>query len=482
MLDKDTRTAILRLRHEGHGVRAIADTLSISRNAVKRVVRAGTCELPRVERAEIGREHEGRIRDLFVGCKGNLVRVHEELAGAGVVVAYSTLTAFCRRHRIGVEPKERAGQYLFVPGEEMQHDTSPHDVVLGGKKRRLQCASIVLCFSRMIFARAYPTFNRFWCKVFLTDALCFFGGAAKRCMVDNTSVIVARGSGQGAVFAPEMVALSDRFGFDFAAHAIGDANRSARVERPFHYIENNFYPGRQFDDLFDLNRQFEAWCQKVNESPRRHLGNARPIDLFQQERTLLRALPLHVPEIYVEHERTVDLEGYVHLYSNRYSVDADFIEHRVKVRETKDRVRIFVGRECRWEHVRKPDSADARSTLPEHERQARKRKATQPLPLIAEEGAMRAASPELCAMLDALRARLGARALRPIRHLQRLWRDYPPEPLKSALSVALTHRLFDIERVETIVLRHVAGDFFRLPLDDVYDDSNSLSHKEEGDG
>jgi len=32
---------------------------------------------------------------------------------------------------------------------------------------------------------------------------------------------------------PEMVAFAERFGFEFRAHALGHANRSARVERPF---------------------------------------------------------------------------------------------------------------------------------------------------------------------------------------------------------------------------------------------------------
>jgi hypothetical protein len=46
-------------------------------------------------------------------------------------------------------------------------------------------------------------------------------------------VILARGSGKNAVVAPEMEAFGKRFGFLFVAHAVGDANRSARVERPF---------------------------------------------------------------------------------------------------------------------------------------------------------------------------------------------------------------------------------------------------------
>ena len=58
----------------------------------------------------------------------------------------------------------------------MQHDTSPHEVELGGKKRKGQTASAVLCYSRMLFCQCYPTFQRFDCKVFLTDALRYFAG------------------------------------------------------------------------------------------------------------------------------------------------------------------------------------------------------------------------------------------------------------------------------------------------------------------
>jgi hypothetical protein len=51
-------------------------------------------------------------------------------------------------------------------------------------------------------------------------------------MIDNTHVVVLRGSGRDTVPVPEMAAFGERFGFEFVAHAIGNANRSARVERP----------------------------------------------------------------------------------------------------------------------------------------------------------------------------------------------------------------------------------------------------------
>jgi hypothetical protein len=94
--------------------------------------------------------------------------VQEELAAQGATFSYQALTAFCRRHGIGQPPTVAAGHYHFAPGEELQHDTSPHEVVLGGKRRKVQTASAVLCYSRMLFFQLYPTFQRFDCKVFLT--------------------------------------------------------------------------------------------------------------------------------------------------------------------------------------------------------------------------------------------------------------------------------------------------------------------------
>jgi hypothetical protein len=46
----------------------------------------------------------------------------------------------------------------------MQHDTSPHTAEIGGVGTRVQTASVVLCYSRMIFFQLYPRFTRFECK------------------------------------------------------------------------------------------------------------------------------------------------------------------------------------------------------------------------------------------------------------------------------------------------------------------------------
>lgn len=465
MLDRDTRAVLLRLHREGHGSRRIARALGVSRNAVRDVIRSGQVEVPTLERAEQHAAHLARVRELYAECRGNLVRVHEILEERdGLVVPYSTLTGFCRRHGIGTKPKTPTGRYHFEPGQEMQHDTSPHSVRVGGRTRSLQCASLVLCYSRMIYAQAYSRWSRFECRVFLSDAFQYFGGSAAQCMLDNSSVIVAHGVGADMTPALEMAAFAKRFGFTFVAHEPGDKDRSARVERNFHYIENNFYPGREFADERDLNRQMRQWCDRVNRKPRSQWGGPKivPIELFQVERPLLEPLPLHVPEVYDLHRRRVDVEGYVNLHTNRYSVPVELIGRSLEVRETIEQVRIFDGHRLVAEHLR-AEPGHKRSTLPAHRGQARRHRG--PPPPSLEEKALRAAAPELGELIDRLRKRHGGRALRAVRQLHRMYLDYPTDILADAVSEALRFGLLHLGRIERMTLMRIRGDIFRLDVE-----------------
>lgn len=460
MLDRDTRTAILRLHQEGHKLRAIARWVGISRNAVRQVVHSGRVEVPGLGRELDLSPHLDRIRELYARCEGNRVRVVEELGAAGIEVAYSTLTRFCRAQGIGMEPKERAGHYDFAPGQEMQHDTSPHRIVIADKKRAVQCASLVLCYSRRIFAKVFVRWRRFECKCFLTEALQYLGGAAGRCMLDNSTVIIVWGTGPDAVPAPEMEAFAARFGFEFVAHRLGDANRSARVERPFYFIERNFYPGRTFASFADCNQQLRTWCDTVNQRPKRDLAGT-PIERWVTERAALRPLPAYVPEVYVLHTRRVDVDGFVCLDTNRYSVPEPFLGQALEVRETAEKIRIFKGHELLVEHEKREPGLGERVTLPEHHRTRPHRRT--PPPPSPEEKHLAAVAPEFERLIAALKTRHGGQALRAVRKLYRLYTDYPLEAILPTLRLALDHGLTDLGRIERMILRHLSGPFFRFP-------------------
>ena len=352
----------------------------------------------------------------------------------------------------------RITEYLRL-SEELQHDTSPHQVEIAGKKRGVQTASAVLCYSRMLFFQCYPTFQRFDCKVFLTDALRFFGGACCWVMIDNTHVVVLHGTGRHMVPVPEMEAFGERFGFQFRAHELGDANRSARVERPFHFIEHNFLAGRRFSSWEDLNVQARQWSDRVNATYKKHI-RAIPRELFALERMHLKPLPVWIPEVYRLHQRIVDVEGYVALHTNRYSVPISWIGRRVEVRETKDKIEIQLDLRSMVIHSRVAEAQQQRITLAEH-RPPRGQgiKRSEPHP---EEQAIVKAAPEIADYVQALKQRGRKYLALALRQLLRMIREYPREPVLAAIEEAARYGLYDLDRLERMILRRVAHEYFRL--------------------
>jgi len=281
-------------------------------------------------------------------------------------------------------------------------------------------------------------------------------------MIDNTHVVVLRGTGREMVPVPEMAAFAERFSFQFVAHERGDVNRSARVERPFWFIENNFLAGRTFSSWPDLNEQARRWCDRVNSTYKKHI-RAVPRELFALEQRHLKPLPVWIPEVYRLHQRTVDVEGYVALHSNRYSVPVAWIGRQVEVRENKDKIEIQLNARNIVTHERIPDQQYQRITLAVHRPprgQGLKRSDTHP-----EEQAILQAAPQIADYVTALKQHSRKLVVLALRQLLRLVREYPREPFLAAVREASRYGLYDLDRLERMILHRVQRDFFRLDED-----------------
>jgi transposase len=268
MTPNQIRDAARTLQAQGQSLRQISRGLRLSRNTIRRILRAA------VPGAELEQQRLGitlaTLQSAFARAQGNVVRMGQLLtAEYASPISYSTLTRWVREAGLRAPP-QRAGEYIFGPGEEMQHDTSPHRVRLGDKIVTAQCAGLVLAYSRRLFVQYYPCYTRFEAKQFLLEAARFMAGTCPVCVIDNSSVMLAAGAGADAIIAPEMAAFARTLGFEFRAHAIGHPDRKGRIERNFYFVETNFLPGRRFTDFADLNHQARAWCQQVPDSGRRH--------------------------------------------------------------------------------------------------------------------------------------------------------------------------------------------------------------------
>jgi hypothetical protein len=134
----------------------------------------------------------------------------------------------------------------------------------------------------------------------------------------------------------------------------------------------------------------------------------------------------------------------------------------VEVRETKARIEIFDGPRLLASHERQIGAHDLWVTLPEHRRPRGGRPKDAPS---AEEVQLLEAEPALSTYVTALRRHAHGRGTLALRRLLRLLRDYPREAFLAAIGRAEQFGLYDLDRVERLVLKQIAHDYFVLPAD-----------------
>jgi hypothetical protein len=156
----------------------------------------------------------------------------------------------------------------------------------------------------------------------------------------------------------------------------------------------------------------------------------------------------------------VDVEGYVSVNSIRYSVPVAWIGRRVEIRETRDRIDIELDARHIVTHDRVLTPLSQRITRAEH-RPARgaggKRSDSHP-----EEQIRIEAAPELAPYITALKQKGRKGVTLALRQMLRLPREYPRQPFLAAVAEAARYGLYDLDRLERMILRRVARDYFRI--------------------
>jgi len=407
------------------------------------------------------------LRRLHKECEGYKHRIHERLLEEEKIqVAYSTLTRLLRDLGIGREADSRCDREPDQPGAEMQHDTSPYTLELGGQPTRVVASSLYLRYCKRRYLRFYRRFDRFRMKCFIHQGLTSWGYTAAICVIDNTNLARLRGTGADAVMVPEMEAFGKQYGFKFLCHDIGHSNRKAGVERNFWTVETSFFPGRTFRSLEDLNAQAIEWA--TVRMYHRPLTKSRivPAAAFDYERAYLIELPPHLPAPYRVHDRGTDQYGYVAFGANYYWVPGKG-RYDVEVIEYDDRLKIYRGRELLVEYPLPPDGTRNACFRPEGEPRPRHEPKHRHRPTIQEENRLRAISSVVGAYLDAPWTPKGPGRHRLLRELFRLSGRMTPALFARTIERALKYRITELETIWRIALLHVQDGLDTLPAADL---------------
>ena len=463
MISQDKRAVIYRLHEEGMGVRKIARSLRVNRGTVREIIEQKGVMPESARKDKIDLDPDLLVK-LYKDCDGWVQRIHEILTEEeGIEIGYSTLTSKIRELEIGTSKNQRSGQVPDSPGKEMQHDTSPYRIKLGGRLAPVQASVLYYRYAKVRYLRFYRSFNRFKMKCFFHEALTYWDYAAGICIIDNTNLARLHGTGKNAVIVPEMEQFAKQYGFSFVCHEIRHSNRKAGNERGFFTVVTNFFAGREFEDMEDLNRQAFMWA--TDRLANRPTGKTRliPAAAFEYEKPYLNKLPAYVEPPYLVHKRRTDQYGYASFDGNFYWIPGTK-RHDVKVLQYSYHLRIYHRRKLLGEYEIPSEGVKNEKIYPEGQSKPKHQPKYRKKPTAHEERTLRATSEEVNAYLDFEIKKGGRQKHRFIRELYGLHKKLAPSLFARTIKRALKYRITDTETIERIAILLMKEGSYDVPF------------------
>ena len=274
-------------------------------------------------------------------------RLHRELRDLGYGGGYTILTELLREIR-PVEVSAYEVRFETPPGRQAQVDFAHFRAAFTdepGVERIIWLFSMVLGYSRMLWGRFVvhqdlQTLLR--CHTAAFEAL---GGVPEQILYDRMRTVFNREDPDTShiVYNRTLLAFARHYGYLPKACKAYRAKTKGKVERPFRYIREDFFLGRSFRNLDDLNAQFRQWLDQVANA-RTHATTRRVVaEHFAEERPALRPLTAGSFQAVLRLERRITRDGMVSVDGNLYSVPNSARRRTVEVHSTANEVRILEG-------------------------------------------------------------------------------------------------------------------------------------------
>ena len=369
MLVVETITRIRREHRDGKPIKAIARDLRLSRNTVRKAVRAPDADAS-YERKEQHRPQTGpfstRLEELLEENEGlprrdrlRMTRIHDLLQREGFGGSYDAVRRYAARWKRErrVEAGDMAKAFIplmYRPGEAYQFDWSHEDVEIAGKPMRVKVAHMRFCWSRAPFVRAYPRETQEMVFDAHARAFAFFGGVPTRGIYDNMKTAVTTVfTGKERLFNRRFLIMTDHYRVEPVACSPAAGWEKGQVENQVQTSrERLFKPRLRFASLEELNIWLEAECRRWAERNQHPDQEDMTIaQALEAERPMLQPLPVPFDGFF-ESEHVASSTCLVSFDRNRYSVMAKAAHQAVQVRAYATRVVIRCDGAVVAEHER----------------------------------------------------------------------------------------------------------------------------------
>lgn len=343
MLKGGTILRLQEMKTDGKKIREIARETGHARNTVRKYVRDGYIPEPK-EREKRGSKldpYKEQIdrwmkEDGLFNCQAMLMRLRDQGYTGGATI----IKDYVQGKRPPRQPKATV-RYETLPGEQAQVDWGICQYEdANGQVHRMPVFVMVLGYARaqyVEFTRRCDIHSFLRCFV---HAIEHFGGVPKIMLTDHMkTVVLGMNDDRTPQWNPLFADFALSIGLTPKLCKVRRPQTKGKVERGVQYVKDNFWPGRTYTDIADLNRQAIAWCRQVDQRIHGTTGE-RPCDRMKDE----NLLPLPAPDRlmkFLRVERKVSLDGFVSFDGVRYGVHWRYSGQQVLVRQVGMNVEIW---------------------------------------------------------------------------------------------------------------------------------------------
>ena len=270
------------------------------------------------------------------------VRIYEELKEKGYPGSYTTVKRICRELR-----KDRRIQAVYryetEPGKQSQVDFGEFGYIeIDGKSRKLYAFSMILGYSRMRYVEFTTDISTENVIKMHLNAFSFYGGFTDTILYDNMKQVVIdrKIKASESTFNKKFMDFAEYYGIVIRLCYPYRPETKGKIESTIKYLRYNFFNGRTFADINDINRQCTEWLKKVNAQIH---GTTHEIPVERLKKESLN--PVSAVPAYKtgkEEIRKVSRDCYASYRGNRYSVPWKYAGRECRIIEESSILKIEI--------------------------------------------------------------------------------------------------------------------------------------------
>ncbi len=334
---------------EGKSISEIARRTSLSRNTIKKWLKAPAEAQPKYRRQSVASKLTPFVETITQALKSDAHRPRHERRSARALLSliqaqgydggYSRLTDFIRAWRQGEGQAVTATAFVplkFELGDAFQFDWSEEGLVVGGIYYRVQVAHLKLCASRAFWLVAYPSQGHEMLFDAHTRAFAALGGIPRRGIYDNMKTAVDKvKKGKGRIVNARFAVMCNHYLYDPDFCNVASGWEKGVVEKNVQDSRRRVWQDaskERFGSFAELNvwllERCRALWQELRHTEYEELSIA---EMLEHEQPSL--MPMITPfDGYVETMGKVSSTCLVILDRNRYSAPCELVGQIVSIR------------------------------------------------------------------------------------------------------------------------------------------------------